>query len=106
MVELTEQAGLPCPEFAEVAGAIIVRFLPSRYLPPQRVGLDLSERQQDLLQILGTKPGLPLREISEILGLEVPSRGIRDDLSFLKRLDLIESIGRTKGARWFLKGRR
>ena len=38
MAELAEQAGLPRPEIEEIAGAVTVRFRPSRYVPPRRVG--------------------------------------------------------------------
>ena len=39
-------AGQPEPEFEEQAGAVVVRFRPSGYHPPLRVGHDLTERQQ------------------------------------------------------------
>jgi ATP-dependent DNA helicase RecG len=53
IVELTRRAGLPKPQIEISAGAVVVRFLPSRYLPPQRIGHDLTPRQQAILRILG-----------------------------------------------------
>ena len=57
MAELAQQAGLPRPEFEEFPGALLVRFRPSRYLPPQRIGRDLTSRQQELLAILAERGG-------------------------------------------------
>jgi ATP-dependent DNA helicase RecG len=103
MAELTEQAGLPRPEFEEMAGVLVVRFRPSRYLPPQRIGHNLTQRQQDVLQLLGTGSGLALGEIHMALGQTVTLRALRDDLDFLKRLGMINSIGHGRGAKWILK---
>jgi ATP-dependent DNA helicase RecG len=105
MAELTEQAGLPRPEFEEMAGVLVVRFRPSRYLPPQRIGHNLTRRQQDVLQLLGTGAGLALSEIHRLLGGAASIRSLRDDLKLLRSLELVDSSGRGRGARWFLKGR-
>jgi len=104
MVELTGRAGLPRPEIEETAGAVLVRFRPSRYLPPQRIGHDLTPRQQEILRLLGPGMSLRLREIHETIGVDVPVRGLKDDLAFLKRLELVDLSGHGRGARWSLRG--
>ena len=103
MAELTEQAGLPRPEFQEAAGTLLVRFRPSRYLPPKRVGHDLTEQQQAILQLLAEGGELALNEIHRKLGLGT-LRSVREDLAFLKRLGVLDSSGHARGARWCLVG--
>jgi len=103
MTELTEQAGLPRPEFRETAGGFVVRFRPSRYLPPTRVGHDLTEQQQAILQLLAEGGGLPLSEIQQRLNRGT-LRSVREDLAFLKRLGMLDSSGHARGARWNLIG--
>ena len=64
MAELTRKAGLPQPEIEDAGGCVTVRFRPDRYVPPQRVGRDLTERQQTILALLDQAGrGLALREI-------------------------------------------
>jgi ATP-dependent DNA helicase RecG len=103
MAELTERAGLPLPEIEEVGGALLVRFRPSRYTPPKRIGHDLSERQREILGLLNEAGELALREIHDKTGRKVGVRLIRKDLEMLKSLDLIELKGRGRGAKWFLR---
>lgn len=104
MAELTEQAGLPRPEFEEMTGTFLVRFRPSRYLPPTRVGHDLSQRQQTILEILAPNRSLSLGELHGYLGT-ASLRSLRDDLNFLRRLGLVTCQGWGRGARWLLGGR-
>lgn len=104
MAELTEQAGLPRPEFEELAGTFLVRFRPSRYLPPKRVGHDLSQRQQTILEILAPNPSLSLGELHRQLG-SASLRSLREDLNLLRQLGLVTCEGWGRGARWLLQGR-
>jgi ATP-dependent DNA helicase RecG len=103
MTELTEQAGLPRPEFEESAGSFMVRFRPSRYLPPSRIGHNLSEQQQAILQLLSESSGLGLSDIHARLGRGT-LRSVREDVAFLKRLGMLDSRSYGRGARWFLAG--
>ena len=103
MVEMTKGAGLPEPEIVEVGGGVTVRFRPSRYVPPQRVGHNLSERQRMILALLDESPvGLALRDIIAQAEGGATSRQIRADLSLLRSLGLVEYAGRGRGARWTL----
>jgi ATP-dependent DNA helicase RecG len=104
MAELTTLAGLPRPEIEEAAGCVTVRFRPSRYEPPQRIGHDLTSQQQTILRLLAGGRHLALRAIVRELGPGSATRTVRDDLAFLKRLGLANSAGHGRGAQWFLIG--
>ena len=101
MAELMQQAGLPRPEIEDAGGCVTVRLRPSRYVPPQRVGRDVTERQQDILALLaGEGAGLALRDIHARLGEGITERQVRDDLTTLRTLGLAVSSGHGRGARW------
>ncbi len=101
MAELTAAAGLPRPEIEDDAGCVTVRFRPSRYVPPQRVGLDITERQQAILALINDAPGgLALREVREALPVVATERQIREDLAILRTLNLAIPSGHGRGARW------
>ena len=103
MAELTMSAGLPQPEIEDVGGCVTVRFRPGRYVPPQRVGRDLSERQQAILALLEQSGrGLALREIIAHLEPQATQRQVREDLAILRTLALVVSTGHGRGARWEL----
>jgi ATP-dependent DNA helicase RecG len=63
IVELCVAAGRPAPAFAEEAGAVVVRFFPSRYEPPLRVSYDLTPRQREILRILSQGEAISLRSL-------------------------------------------
>lgn len=101
IVELLEQAGLPRPTIEDAGGCVTVRFLPMRYVPPQRVARDLSDRQRTVLALLESSVGgLALREMRARLGQGVADWELKNDLAFLKQLDLVEPAGRGRGAYW------
>ena len=103
MVELTTQAGLPNPEIEESTGFVTVTFRPSRYIPPQRVGHDLTERQRTILSVLSDAPnGLPMSEISIQLTDSLTPYQIRSDLSTLRSLELVVLEGHGRSAKWKL----
>ncbi|MBV8888747.1 MAG: putative DNA binding domain-containing protein [Alphaproteobacteria bacterium] len=104
IVELCVDAGHPEPEFFEQAGAVGVRFIPREYIAPNRVALDLTSRQREILQVLsGRAPGLPLREIAAALSNRYRKALLRSDLDQLRRLDLVGTEGHARGAVWFLQ---
>ncbi len=104
IVELTTQAGLPNPEIEEIPGGVTVRFRPSRYVPPQRVGHNLTERQRLILSLISNAPyGLALREMYPHLEESVTRRQVQHDLDLLRSLNLVVLEGRGSGARWKLK---
>lgn len=104
IVELCEQAGHPRPEFEEVGGAVIVRFMPSAYQPPHVVKHDLTERQQRILRVLrDVGPAVISELMLHLPGEEVSARTILKDLSLLAELKLVvRPKRRGRGARWRL----
>jgi ATP-dependent DNA helicase RecG len=100
MAELTEKAGLPRPEIEEAAGCVVVRFRPSRYIPPRQVKQDLTRRQRRILRVLSQKRHAAVRDIAA--RLEMEARPIRDDLALMKQLGLVDNQGHGRGAVWFL----
>ena len=101
MVDLTNRAGLPNPEIEEIVGGVVVRFRPSRYVPPQRVAHDLSERQRLILAALDESPsGLPLRGVVERLDGTATRRQVQFELRLLRSLNLADYVGRGPGAKW------
>lgn len=105
MAELARTAGLPPPEIEDAGGCVTVRFRPTRYVPPQRVARDLTERQRRVLAYLAESTGgAAVRDIAAALGVSDTSWTIREDLAALKNLGLVQSSGWGRGARWELVG--
>lgn len=101
MAELAALAGLPWPEIEEIAGAVVVRFRPTGYMPPERVGRDLADRQRAILTVLHESVGgIALREIHARLGAGATERQVREDLATLRTLGLVIPSGHGRGARW------
>jgi len=80
----------------------VVRFRPGRYEPPQRVGHNLSERQQEVLRCLHAYGPQSLSEIMTSMGSSAAAteRQLRQDLQLLKQLGLVELDGWGRGSRW------
>lgn len=104
MAELLEQAGLPRQDMEDAGGCVTVRFWPTRYVPPQRVAHDLTDRQRAVLALIeaGTT-GVALRELRQRLGHQAAEWEIKNDLALLKQCGLIVPEGRGRGACWRLK---
>jgi len=103
MAELARQAGLPVPEIEDAGGCVTVRFRPTRYLPPQRVARDLSERQRQILDLLeASRGGLALRDVRAVLQGNPAEWEVKEDLALLKQLELVETRGHGRGAFWRL----
>ena len=102
MAELTAAAGLPRPEIEDAADCVTVRFRPSRYVPPQRVSANLTDRQQAVLALLhrAGSSGLALREILRQLESSPNERTIQRDLTMLRDLELVVLLGHGRSARW------
>jgi ATP-dependent DNA helicase RecG len=103
MIELTEEAGLVPPEFEERGGEIVVRFRPTRYVPPRRVEHDLSDLQQELLQIVGREGPVALSDIMGELHEGAAERPVQENLRTLRDLNLVRLEGHGRGARWTLQ---
>ena len=103
MVELTTQAGMRAPEWEEQAGEVVVRFNPTRYVPPTRIAHDLSPFQREILAVLAQSGPCPLSHISSHLPLPPVQRTLQDNLVMLRHYELVSSFGRGSGARWMLR---
>lgn len=104
MIELTEQAGLAAPEFECRAGEVLVRFRPTRYVPPTRVGHDLSALQREILEILAVSGPISRATLRAALRTVAADRTIQENLSLLRHLGLVESAGRGPAILWMLTG--
>lgn len=82
---------------------MIVRFFPTGYVPPTRIGHDLSPLQRDLMEVIGRYGPISLQRIRADLEGDVPERTVQDNLQLLRRLELVEVTGHGRGARWSLK---
>lgn len=103
MAELTTAAGLPRPEIESATDYVTVRFRPSRYVPPQRVSIDLTDRQQAILALLHQSSiGLARREIHAQLGRDISDRTVQRDLNALRDFGMVVGAGRGRSARWKL----
>lgn len=104
IMELLEQAGLPRPAIEDAGGCVTVRFAPARYVPPQRVAHDLSDRQRVVLALLeASRGGLALREVRAGMVGQATEWEVRGDLQLLRQLGLAEPVGHGRGAFWRLR---
>jgi ATP-dependent DNA helicase RecG len=108
MAELSHNAGLAPPEIESGGGEVVIRFRPTHYVAPTRVGHDLSPLQRAVLDALASTGPAPLKELLEDvrrrLGVKTPERTLQDNLQLLRQLQLVELVGRGRGARWALWG--
>ncbi|HEX6369649.1 MAG TPA: ATP-binding protein [Longimicrobium sp.] len=104
MVELTAEAGLAAPEFEQRGGEVVVRFRPTRYVPPTRVVRTVTPLQQQILEVLSATGPATLAQASQGVGEAASILSVRDNLQALRRLDLVTVAGRGRGARWKLQG--
>jgi ATP-dependent DNA helicase RecG len=102
MAEATEEAGLPPPEFEERGGEVVVRFRPTRYVPPSRTTHDLSPLQRELLSVLGNAGPMALSDIIEMVDPDVTERTIQRNLKTLRELSMVRLDGHGRGARWMI----
>lgn len=103
IVSLCVQAGHPEPEFEERTGEVIVRFIPSAYIPPHRITHELTQRQRLILHQLRDGRRYRLGDIRKEIKPAVPESTLRDDLTLLRRLKLVKLIGHGRGAVWQLE---
>jgi ATP-dependent DNA helicase RecG len=104
MAELTQRAGLTPPEIEAGVGEVIVRFRPTAYVPPLRIGHDLSEVQRRLLDVLSQSGSVPLAKIMERLPADTARRTVQDNLKLLHELGQVDFTGSGRWTRWRLKG--
>ena len=102
IIDLCVVAGHPSPQFEEHAGDLVVRFIPSGYVPPNRIEHDLTDRQRRILHAMRDGNPMRLKELLTTFIPPVPEQTIRDDLILLRTLNLVTSFGWGRTARWQL----
>jgi hypothetical protein len=102
IVDWCVAAGQPEPEFEEQTGGVVVRFRPSGYHPPLRIGHNLTERQRRILMVVGDRAKWSFGDIYKQLPDSPPKRTVQAELRLLRDLKLLASQGRGGAARWWL----
>lgn len=108
MIDYCQKNGTPEPEFQEYSGgfAVVFPFKESMGSTVQKTTQDASQfeltsRQREILKILSHGEKMSVGDISNRLQDVPAARTLRDDLSRLKAMGLIDLEGRAKAARWF-----
>ena len=109
MLDLCKEQGVPEPEFEEYSGGFSVTFkfknsigVIAKGQPTELLQREMTSRQKQILTILSQHGKMAVREIREFLENPPADRTIGDDLAQLKKLDLVDSKGVGRGARWFI----
>ena len=102
IVELCLDGGYPEPRFSEQAGNFTVLFPSGSYVPPTRIGHNLTERQRKILKILSGRKEWVFPEFYKLLDDSISDRAVRSELRLLNQLGIVGSRGRGKNARWWL----
>lgn len=101
IIKACVDAGMKEPEFYEQAGAFVVKLW-SRHFQLPLGGSELSNRQISILALLKEGPLSP-KDILSQLKQNISDRTLRNDLQSLKALGYIETTGKGKQTKWFLK---
>ena len=106
MTEYCNLNGTPEPEFCEYGGGfeVVFPFKDPMNTAPQKIvqDPDLTMRQKEIINILETSEGRPLKEIQALLGDSISESRLRHDLSSMKHLGIIDSRGAARLTVWFL----
>ncbi len=89
----------PAPEYLERGNTFVVRFLlRSILIKPDH----LTDRQKEIMDIISSRNTVNASEILSLLSDNPAERTLRDDLTKLKKLGLIETTSKGRGAVWRL----
>lgn len=110
IVSYCQQLGYIIPEWQEFGTVTRVIFRPHPSLIEHQpniasnvpIEITLTSRHQEIVEILGEKRELKMKEILSLLKNPPAERTLRDDLSFLKSKGLIGFKGHAKSAVWFI----
>lgn len=110
MIKQCREHGLPDPIFRKYSDGLLVQFTFEESIGPVRATTlkkemteNLSDRQREIIAILEEHEHLKASDIMEKLGEPLSKRTLKDDLSVLKKLGLIDFRGRARATIWFLK---
>lgn len=99
MVDECKKFGKRAPEYVERANTFVVKFL-SQAATQQL--MTLTTRQQQIFDMISSKQIVTAGEILKLLPDHPAERTLRDDLAKLKKLGMIETQGKGRGANWYL----
>jgi ATP-dependent DNA helicase RecG len=107
MIKLCKEHGVSEPAFEEYSGGFSVTFTFKEQKPEEeKVSPDLemlSTRQQKIYNLLLREGPLGPKDILSKLEEAITDRTLRQDLSNLRNLNLLDSKGQTQAAVWFVK---
>ena len=97
MMEYCKDNGTPEPEFYEDASGfeVIFPFKTPMNTAPQKISKDpdFTMRQKEIIKILEKSEGKPVKEIQALLSTSISESRLRYDLTSLKHIGIIDSIG-------------
>jgi len=99
MINECRDFGKPEPDYLERGNTFVVRFLPRAIIAKPDT---LTDRQKEIIDILSSQKTVSAGEILNSLSDNPADRTLRDDLAKLKKLGLIETKGKGRGAVWLL----
>lgn len=108
MTALCLQQSLPEPLFSEYSGGFSVAFQFKEMVGSSKSGVSsditchLTSRQKAILKALAFSEEMTTHEIIQQLKHPPALRTLRDDLAYLKQVNLVGIKGHAKTARWFL----
>lgn len=108
IIEQCVKAGQPEPEFIEQANTFMVCLKTKAYLGNEAMDLaiqHLTDRQQEIMQILRASPSLAVRDILSQMQQPPQSVTLRKHLTILQKMGYLESKGRGISARWSIKSK-
>lgn len=109
MIDLCKEHGVLEPEFEEYSGGFSVTFRFKESVAKTELIFpelpNMSTRRRKIYNLLAAEGPLSPKEILSRLGETITDRTLREDLSALRNLGLLESEGQTQAAVWFVKNR-
>ncbi len=108
MIGYCNENGTPEPEFQEYSGGFAVTFRFKEVMGGSRkVGRsekpELNKRQEKILKILANGQSMDVNEIFNQLDDVASLRTVKADLAILKKLFLVEQVGKGRAALWKIK---
>ncbi len=104
IVKSCDHYGVKAPEFFEQAGTFVVRLWSKHYEQPvSGADTEITPRQQEILDILNRQAEASPRDIILQIDKKVTDRTLRSDLRSLKAKGLVDSSGKGRITKWFLK---
>ncbi len=107
MIRVVEAAGLLPPTITDTGTSVLVTFHRRGALPAPLRDLGVSREGMAVLrELLVARSPLPLRDLIVATNTEpgLSDQSVREELQRLRRLELVQSGGRGRSARWALTG--